>query len=252
MAQRKPVPGRFKRQLQTRITWILLSMLIMYCLLFLPKSIFSLLSELLGQWADYSARLGVAVVGSFAARWVIFTQDSLANGSSRYSEFFRSQFPDKVIMGKYHCTKAEATTLWFQWFNKWEEGPDHYALYHRLTFSRSYGCRLIYYLRNWLFFFFCLGFVTLGCLWLFKISFSQWSLCLCFLVAVLLVYVYLSCTNRIPKKDGSGPTSGCWRKFQEISEMQVVLLERAILRAAPTYDDAWSRVSTWPCEDGEA
>jgi len=254
-------PGRYKRQLQTRIAGILSGLFLAWALAFVPEQLFARLTTLYGAWTGYLSRGGVAISMMFFAKWIIFAQDSLATGNSKWSAFFRSFFSDQKIQNKYDCTRAEASALWFRYFNKWEDGPHEYQSYHRYTFSRTYACRLIYHLRQWLLYFTVLGIVTLIANWLFIEDFNNWIICVLALLAALALWAFLTFANAIPiAGDGSsglfdrirrriGPRAaptGCWAKYQEIAEIQLVHLQHDILDTAATYTEAWQVVTAWP------
>lgn len=256
--RKKHTTGRYKGKLQTQIAALLLGMFLLYTLVYLPESLFSELRTAVGKWGEYCARLGMAISGVVLARWIVFAQDTLANGTNRWSQFFRSQFPDQMIMDKYSCSKAEATSLWFKYFNSWENGPPAYRAHHSRTFYRSYGCRLIYYLKQWLMFFAAGGATTMGILWVAGTQFTRWTPCFLLIAVSVAVFFILWRANRIPggewhlklaknwrRREKPREASGCWRKFQEISEMQKVLLEKDILSCAQTFEEAWSLASEW-------
>ena len=237
------VPGKFKRNLQNQITVILLLIFTLYAWLFIPDFRSSTLSEGLQLLAEV-LRVGVAAIVVWPVRWILFSQDSLANGSSQWSRFFRAQYPHRIIVEKFGCTQAEATTLWFHWFNRWEHSGQLFQGYHSMTFQRSYGCRFIYLLRRWLLLFAAFGTANLSVIHMLDLEFAAWLSAFACITASLILFTALTCSNRVPRNDEKSP-SGCWLKYQEISEVQRVLLEREILDHADSLDDAWARVKKW-------
>jgi hypothetical protein len=238
-----------------QITGVLLGIFVLYAVLFLPESLFAELRESFGLLAEYVVRLGGALSAGVVTRWVMFTQDTLANGDSIWSKYFRSQFPHNVIIDKYGCSGAEGSGLWFTYFNSWEDGSASYQAHHARTFYRSYGCRLIYHLKQWLFFFAVGGALTLFIIRISGTTFTRWTPCFLLIAMSIALFVILWRANRIPNDlermrpaflaqflKPSTEATGCWRKFEEISEIQRVLLERDILSRAETLEEAWGLV----------
>lgn len=135
--------------------------------------------------------------------------------------------------------------LWFHFFNRWESGPAEYQQYHRLTFARTYSCRLVYHLRQWLFYFSLLGGITLVINRIFVPSFVGYTGPLLTICCALFLSLFLGFANRLPR-GSNGIATGCWKKYEEIAEVQRVLLEQEVLRNVNTYDEAWDFIKDWP------
>jgi hypothetical protein len=234
----------------TRFTLVVaVALMLLYGYVFLPTSVLAYLRQQLNSTVAVLTTLGLAGTVGAAIGLLISAQDPLATGRSRASAFFQSCRPSTAIKDHYKCPQAEANTLWFAVFNAWE-APDHpqYNYYYR-TFDRSYACRFIYQTRMVLIAF--LGLAALA--WLTAamfglddatrpIAFARFGLLIVALGATVLLFTI----NRL------NPPTGCWERWKEINDMNIVWLKSELFSSAQDYPAAWTLIHdpNWRSQHG--
>ena len=237
----RSVPGTFKQKMKRQVTSVLFVYILFFVALYVPDKALAPLIERLNVGWNFFVKFAGSLAGSipitFVLQWIIFSQDSLATGSSKESRFFRHCYPSSFARDVYGLKQAEADQNWFDYFNKWqdEKHVDHSYLVD--CFKRSYSCRLIYYLVKLSFLFAC------GAAALMLISFAidpedfQKYLFsrMAGLIIVVLSFGWLTLNNRIredlqaPRED-SYKVTGVWFKFKEINGVLIQKFERDVLK----------------------
>lgn len=247
MADEKRVSERLKEQTQTRTVFVLTLLGLLFAFFFLPRSVLEYLKDGLTSIGSILGTVSLSGATGAVLGYVISAQDRLATGSSRAAKFFEKLYPRNAIKEKYNCTEGQATYLWFQIFNPWENiGPmkDPYSR----TFERSYACRFIFILQ-WSFFgFFAISSAT----WIATIICGYWTPLetqatvptyarVLVLTLTFAAFLMLFLQNR----PADAKPTGCWYRWKEINEIHKTWLQNEVFdnAAADTYANAVALVA---------
>jgi hypothetical protein len=236
----------FKHRMKRRVTAVVFLFVLFFVGLYVPDIVLGALVESLNigwrSFVRFAAPMAGSISMTFVLQWIIFSQDSLATGSSKKSRFFRACYPSTYARNKYGLMQGEADRSWFDYFNQWQndEHPNH--SYHIDCFKRSYSCRLIYYLSKLSIAFTC-GAIALMVFTFLIDPTDFWKhllVRLTFLIAVAILFSVLAYANRIsegqtPQGERNYQVTGVWFKYQEINGVLIRKFEMDILtkRAGP-------------------
>jgi hypothetical protein len=227
-----------KTRCQIQITLFLLVLIFGFLFVFLP--IDELVSFDFETYLQLIIKFATSATLSLIIRKLLFATDPLATGTSKYSLFFRKYYPSNLIKEKYGIPDGEAKALWFDFFNSWSNKDNRFHSQWIRVFDRTYACRFIFYFtRLLLMTAISSGAMLLifgGIYWFFHASFEMYKGIIFFLI-VTIAYLFLACNNKIPGAKRPNAT-GCWYKYQEISEILFAILKKQILNKCPKYEDA--------------
>jgi hypothetical protein len=221
-------------QTERRIVGLVVLLGVLYGYFFLPIPVLNHFAKNLTSVVSILATLGLSGLVGATVGFLIASQDILTTGTGEAAQFFRNQYPSKMIRLECGCREEDADFLWFEFFNPWESIDSKYNYYAR-TFDRGSACRLIYIL-----FWSLVGFFILAVLaWVMSAFFPFENatpeavyarLLLLFLVVLtdgLLYAVNRPGKEPKGKKAGREPT-GCWRLWKEINDINKAWLQKAV------------------------
>ncbi|HEY2990298.1 MAG TPA: hypothetical protein VGL11_21465 [Candidatus Binatia bacterium] len=237
MADRQ-TPGTYKRKMQLWVSAALAACILFFALLYLPDEVLSPIFEKIKTVNELLVKTGLAVPFVVIFPWILFSQDHLATGNSRASVFFRHYYPSSYAVEVKGLPRDKANSLWFDYFNLWENDKHPHNEYYRRNFERTYGCRLIFYLKRILGVFIVLAVLTtVLTTWVFETKDSARLLParIGVLIVSIIVLASLQWSNRIGKQkrarsyeDSYLPT-GAYFKYKEIAGIMHTLFEKDVL-----------------------
>src|SRR5437870_1817913 len=113
-----------KVAMQRHVTGVLIACGTVFVGLYVPGDVLGPVRAAVGSAWAVVIRAGLSVPIALIARWFVFAQDHLANGTSEASLFFRHYYPSSRAITKYGLSREKATTMWFDFFNPCES-VDH-------------------------------------------------------------------------------------------------------------------------------
>ncbi len=183
------------------------------------------------------ARVVSAGVLAPAFSFLLSATDPLFHGDSRQARFIQKLLPSNPAKAKYNCSEAEATDLWFLYFDTWEHAKSPNTRLMTEASKRTYGARLIFYLEQALSLFGIAGALILLVAIVLPSTWHPFGehipVRVTMLIAVGVVLAYLHISNPVRR----GPW-GCWRKVAEAFRMQRLRFEREVLDHAGTLPEA--------------
>lgn len=240
MAQPAPIDARYatQREMKLKTTTFIVLLALLYAAIFVPDAVVTWLKSRFGLLGSWAPLLGLPSLTGLMSL-LIFTQDSLATGTSTGAQYFRSEYPTKFIEDHYACSQGDAVQLWFMLFGRWSD-PNHAKhVDYVKTFERSYGCRFIFYVSRALVVFAAICALTLA------VHYAapppparpQVTAEAAAAIAAIVCASWLFYSNRIPSPRNANPT-GCWWKWSETNGSHRAWLQHVVFQQAPTYADA--------------
>jgi hypothetical protein len=231
----------YKRRMQRRVVSVLWFLVVLFVIVYVPPALIEPVVARLStnRWVLALARLLLAVPLVPLLGWILFAQDHLPYGTSKASHFFRQYYVTVYARKKFSLDKSQATTLWFDYFNKWEAEDHPLHDYYRVNFERTYAVRMIYYLKRIL-----VVFVILGCGSAFVASLAlqaerDWlPLRIAIVVVAAFFLAWLQQANRATRCSDATEAweaTGVYAKYKEICGiLRVKFVEHLKTRSATT------------------
>jgi hypothetical protein len=240
-----------KRRMQTRVVTALLVAAFIYFAFLFPQPVLdhlaSQLSQRFGVWAKIaSGTVGAATLTSILS-FLLFAADSAFKGSNKTAEWVRSGFASHAAQEKYGCSEAEASALWFRFFDTWACAGSTNRILLENTYAATYTARAVFYLARAVVILIFLGVVSMALNWKVFGSYGPgegWrratvdGLALaCFVGG----YFFLTLTNKIPK--GVRRATGCWARVEDVFGRSRAVFAQDILRHAATIPEAFDHIA---------
>jgi hypothetical protein len=154
-----------KEQMQRRVVRTLIAVAFLYFAFLLPDELYQLVVRAAAAKASWWAKAFTVAVGTPTFAWILsfllFASDSAFKGSNATARWIRSRFAANAAKEKYACAEAEASALWFAYFDTWALEKSPYRTLLANTYSATYAVRAVFYVRRALLLFLALGGVSI-------------------------------------------------------------------------------------------
>lgn len=246
------VKERLKQRSERNTVFVIVVLGLLYGFFYLPEPVLKVFQDRFHQVGGILAELGLSAMLAGAMGFIITAQDILATCDLKASQFFRDQYPSKVIKDHYNCTQEEADFLWFSLFNPWKNADHPRNMSYLFTFQRSYDCRFIFHVRFAFAFFTVLAALTWGLTSLLNfeppssdlenLNYARGLLLFLVFVITMLLFGF----NRLKRP------SGCWKRWKEINGINIEWVKAAVFSKAKEYQSAVSLLAdmSWKTQYG--
>lgn len=231
------VRERLKQKSERGTVFVMVVLGLLYGFFYLPESVLKIFQDRFHQIGGILAEMGLSAMLAGAVGFIITAQDILATCNLKTSEFFRGQYPSRLIQTEYSCTPEEADYLWFSLFNPWKNSDHPRNMSYLFTFQRGYDCRFIFHVKFSFAFFTILAGLTWGITYFFNLDAADQDLKSLNCARGLLLILVIIATGLLFAFNRLTP-SGCWKRWQEINGINRKWVEVAVFSQATDYKSA--------------
>lgn len=245
------VHAKIRRAMERKVFASVAIIALLYFFFIVPDSIINLVLIRSNRFVTTAERLWTSLGGTIAITsilpFIFFASGAPFLGTSRTAKWVRTLFPSKAAEKRYNCDDAQATALWFEYFNTWglPKSPRKESL--EVSYAATYQARLIFYLVRTLLTFSVFGGVTIlaNWRWLNTYQGAGGKQLLTMNIFVELVYLTFLIFLVLANRGGTSTREpyGCWLRVKNKFGTQRALFEEDVLNQAKTLTDAHKLVA---------
>lgn len=205
------------------------------------------LPESYNEWWDTFVMKGIPEAIQFIVPSIVFStlisvyfynSDPVFKKSGEVNRWLKTLFPSNLLINKFSLNEHQANSLWFKYFNQWQnkEHPNHSFL--KKSHASSYNARLVYFLV------FTFALLSVTSLTLYSISFFYTSNNRLLIMGVIFSFLagILKYLHRPAKLDKEGniiaESSGVWRSVEASFCESKSRFDREVVSKCKTIEEA--------------